>query len=306
MADNVTIPTTGSGTATPVIATDDVGSVHFQKIKINLGGDGVDSGSMASGAGAVGATVPRFTLASDDPAVTSLAIIDDWDESDRAKVNIIVGQAGVAGGAGAVGATVQRMTLASDDPAVTALQIMDDWDNGASDGASVSGDVAHDSADAGEPVKVGHKAIAHGTNPTAVTANDRTNWYANRHGIPFVLGGHPNAITLEAEYTAAQTNAAIITISTGSKIIVTQALMDADNANSVDVGFRVGFATATTPTTTGVVLTHPGVPKGGGVSRGNGSGIIGIGADDEDLRITSEVPTSGAIRVNITYFTIDS
>jgi len=39
--------------------------------------------------------------------------------------------------------------------ALTALQIMDDWDNAASDGASVSGDVAHDSADAGEPVKIG-------------------------------------------------------------------------------------------------------------------------------------------------------
>jgi hypothetical protein len=58
-------------------------------------------------------------------AATSLAILDDWDESDRAKVNLIVGQAGVAAGAGAVGATVQRITLASDDPAVTALQILD-------------------------------------------------------------------------------------------------------------------------------------------------------------------------------------
>jgi hypothetical protein len=51
-------------------------------------------------------------------AATSLAVIDDWDETDRAKVNIIVGQAGVAAGAGAVGSTVQRVTLASDDPLV--------------------------------------------------------------------------------------------------------------------------------------------------------------------------------------------
>jgi hypothetical protein len=72
--------------------------------------------------------VPRFTLASDDPAVTSLAILDDWDETDRCKVNIIAGQAGIAAGAGAVGVTVPRFTLASDDPAVTALQIIDDWD----------------------------------------------------------------------------------------------------------------------------------------------------------------------------------
>lgn len=72
----------------------------------------------------------------DTGAATSLAIMDDWDESDRAKVNPIVGQAGVAAGAGAVGATVQRTTLASDDPAVAALQIMDDWDE--SDRAKVN------------------------------------------------------------------------------------------------------------------------------------------------------------------------
>lgn len=59
-------------------------------------------------------------------ATTALQIIDDWDETDRAKVNLIVGQAGVAAGAGAVGATTQRATLASDDPAVVALQLLDD------------------------------------------------------------------------------------------------------------------------------------------------------------------------------------
>lgn len=61
-------------------------------------------------------------------AAGSLAVIDDWDESDRAKVNPIVGQAGVAAGAGAVSATVQRVTHASDDPVTTSVQIMDDWD----------------------------------------------------------------------------------------------------------------------------------------------------------------------------------
>lgn len=61
------------------------------------------------------------------PAIkTAVEIMDDWDESDRAKVNPIVGQAGVAAGAGAVGATVQRVTLASDDPAVASLSTLDD------------------------------------------------------------------------------------------------------------------------------------------------------------------------------------
>ena len=60
-----------------------------------------------------------------DAITASLAIMDDWDESDRAKVNVIVGQAGIAAGAGAVGVTVPRVTLASDDPAVVSLQLLD-------------------------------------------------------------------------------------------------------------------------------------------------------------------------------------
>lgn len=61
-------------------------------------------------------------------AAASLSVLDDWDESDRAKANIIVGQAGVTAGAGAVAANTPRVTHASDDPVTTALQIMDDWD----------------------------------------------------------------------------------------------------------------------------------------------------------------------------------
>jgi hypothetical protein len=159
---------------------------------------------------------------------------------------------------------------------------------------SQQGDVAHDAADgSSRPVKVGHKAIAHGTNPTAVAAADRTDSYANRAGIPFVIGGHPNVVTVRANYTAAQTNAAVVTIATGLKIVVTRCSVTADNANSVDVQVRIGFATATTPTTTGVV-------------EGNGSGILGVGADDEDLRITSQVPTGGSIDVVVSYYTIES
>ena len=66
------------------------------------------------GAGAVTAQTPRTTLASDDPAVASLSVMDDWDESDRAKVNPIAGQAGVQGGSGVVTALTQRTCLATD------------------------------------------------------------------------------------------------------------------------------------------------------------------------------------------------
>lgn len=107
------------------------------KVNIVVGQAGV-----SAGAGPVAANTPRVTHASDDPAVALLTtidadtsgilvaaqIMDDWDESDRAKVNIIVGQAGITGGAGAVALNTPRVTHASDDPAVTALQIIDDWD----------------------------------------------------------------------------------------------------------------------------------------------------------------------------------
>lgn len=271
MADNVTLDIMSGGDS---CAADDIAGIKFQRIKLVHGADGVNDGDVSTA----------------NPLPTRLYF----------------GTVAASVGAGAVGTGVQRITLASDDPAVAALQIMDDWDNAASDGASVSGDVAHDAADAGEPVKIGYKAIAHGANPTAVAENDRTNGYANRHGIPFVMGGHPNIVTLEAAYTAAQTDAAIITAGAGTKIVVTNIQILADNANTVDVGARVGFGAANTPTTTGVVATHPGIAPGSGISRGDGSGIIGIGADGEDLRITSEVPTGGSIRVLVSYYTIES
>lgn len=172
---------------------------------------------------------------------------------------------------------------------------------------TVSGNVAHDGIDAGAPIKVGMKAISHGANPIAVAANDRTDAYANIHGVQFVMGGHPNIITTEWEFAATGTsNNALITVAGGTKIVITQCQAVCDNANTVDVGVRVGFGAANTPTTTGVILTHPGIAAGSGVSRGDGSGILGVGADGDDVRVTSESPTSGALRILISYFTIES
>ncbi len=170
----------------------------------------------------------------------------------------------------------------------------------------VGGGVAHDGVDSGNPVKIGAKAIAHGTNPTAVAAGDRTDLYANRHGIPFVINGHPNVQTLRVNYTAAQTDAAIISVSPGTKIAVLKVSVLADKANTVDVQARIGFGATVTPTGAGVILTHPGIAAGSGVIEGNGGSLIGVGADGEDLRITSEVPTTGSIDVLVTYYTIES
>ncbi len=53
------------------------------------------------------------TLAEQQTQTASLSVLDDWDESDRAKVNLIVGQAGIAAGVGATGVTVPRVVQAN-------------------------------------------------------------------------------------------------------------------------------------------------------------------------------------------------
>lgn len=82
----------------------------------------VAGATITAGAGAVAAGTPRMTLASNDPAVTALEIIDDWDEANRAAVNLIAGQVAIAGGAGINAANVVRVTVATDD------EINDDLD----------------------------------------------------------------------------------------------------------------------------------------------------------------------------------
>lgn len=79
--------------------------------KVSLGADvvAVSATSLPLPTGAA-------TLAEQQTQTASLSVIDDWDESDRAKVNPIVGQAGVAAGTGVDGATVQRVTLATNVP----------------------------------------------------------------------------------------------------------------------------------------------------------------------------------------------
>ena len=99
----------------------------------------------------------------------------------------------IAGTVTIAGAVTNAGTFAVQEngPALTALQIMDDWDNAASDGASVSGDVAHDAADAGEPVKLGAKAESGLSGITLVADGDRTNLHAGLDGV-LIVRPHTN------------------------------------------------------------------------------------------------------------------
>lgn len=175
----------------------------------------------------------------------------------------------------------------------------------------VVGNRDHDAVDAGEVVSAGGVAVAHGADPTAVAAADRVRHIYNRDGVPFVIGGHPNILTASINVTdadGAQTDAALITVSAGTIIIVTAIDVNTDNANTGDVAIRVGFGAANTPAVdaAGLLISAGGLDGGTGMVKGNGSGIMGIGGDGVDLRLTCEDPVAGDITVVATYYLIES
>lgn len=178
----------------------------------------------------------------------------------------------------------------------------------------VVGNIAHDGVDAGNPLRMGATAIAHGTNPAAVAAADRTTLYANRAGIPFSIGGHPNLQSAEYFTSGAITDDNILpTIAGGTKYVITSISVTCSAANVTTPSVRIGFGTANVPSqgatnadaVTKMVLSHPGIPAGSGIVKGNGSGIVGIGGDGEELRITCTTPTTSMI-VQVDYYTIES
>lgn len=156
-------------------------------------------------------------------------------------------------------------------------------------------------------------ARAHGANPTAASAGADVGIIANRHGVPFVIGGHPNIISRShtvADSDGAQTDAALVTISTGSKIVVTQISAICDANNTTNIVVRIGFGTTNVPTPslagTNGLLIDGVFGSGSGQQKGSGSSIIAVGADNEDLRLTCGDPVGGNLYVQYSYFTIES
>lgn len=165
-----------------------------------------------------------------------------------------------------------------------------------------------------DKVAVAHTAWSHGSNPSNASHASKVDAIANVHGIPFMIGGHPNVVTKEWEFTDAmgsQSNLALVNISSGSKIIITQLMVTAHNANTTQVDVRIGFGNTTLASmATGgankIVFSHPGIPAGGGAVRGDGSGIVGVGSDADDLLLYNSDPIGGSIRIVASYYTIPS
>jgi hypothetical protein len=89
LSDNV-VANAGSGGST--FATDDIGGVHYPRSKVVWGADGAVNDTSAAApmpvvqTGTPGLPTGAATEATLAAAAASLSVLDDWDESDRAKV----------------------------------------------------------------------------------------------------------------------------------------------------------------------------------------------------------------------------
>ena len=93
-----------------------INAVEIDTGDIDLNTDGLE--------GLITATNALLTTidADTDAIKTAVEVMDDWDETNRAAVNVIPGQVGVAADEGASDALTQRVVSASDDPGVEVLE----------------------------------------------------------------------------------------------------------------------------------------------------------------------------------------
>lgn len=216
MADNVTLPGTGID-----VAADDVSSVFFQKVKLDVGGDGVSVPAVSGHGTATGAL--RVELPTDGTGViatvgtiTNAVHVDDnsgsltvdapvatpvyvrLSDGSAAISTLPVSLASVPSHAVTQSGTwtVQPGNTANTtawkvDASSVPVPITDNSgsltvDNNGTFAVQASGSVAHDGVDSGNPVKFGLKAETSPKGITLVSDGDRTDAYGDADGLQMV------------------------------------------------------------------------------------------------------------------------
>ena len=129
--------------------------------------------------------------------------------------------------------------------------------------------------------------------------------------VPCHIGGTQDVIcrtTSIADSDGAQTDLNLLaaTVASGTQVVITQLWVKADKDNTTNVAATIGFGAANVPAasaagTSGLIVDED-VGPGEGHHFGNGSGIIAVGASDEELRMTCGDPVGGRFTVGVTYF----
>lgn len=160
------------------------------------------------------------------------------------------------------------------------------------------GNVAHDVADSGNPVKIGGIAKNYGSLPTAVTDADRVNRIHDRYGAAFVQNGSPYVRSYNAAYTTTQSSTAMLTAAANESIRLYGMIITLSYQTQALVDVTIGYGTVSTPSTDAVVFDNPGMVAG--TYPITFPGAI-CGASGEDLRITASEPTGGQLSIIILY-----
>lgn len=139
------------------------------------------------------------------------------------------------------------------------------------------------------------------------TASQSITVSPTRGGLNVTPAGYTSAVAWGSSVNLAVTNSAMITVAAGTRIVLHRANFLCGSTVSVAVTVSLGFATATLPTT-GAGLVWAGMVTGASAFQGiqDGTGfpnVLGVGASDEDLRLTMTVPTGGACTLSLTYST---
>ena len=161
-----------------------------------------DGGNAITVDGTVTANLGTTDNAVLDAIAASLAVLDDWDDSNYANVNANIAGTDIVGGAGAVASGVQRVTLASDDPAVTSLGNLDN---------AVDGNYLNVNMNlAGSDAQAGEGTISATTQRVTIATDD--------DGVAHLATIAGDTTSVDGKITACNTGAVVLAASDGTDI----------------------------------------------------------------------------------------
>ena len=243
MADNTVLNT---GTGGDTIATDDIGGVKYQRVKVTHGADGSSTDTSAAAPLPVDASGNAVPVTDNGGSLT----VDGTVTANTGTGYPTVYTVDAIAPSGADG----LLTLVEHDAVLTTVAEADgDWIHlrGNSRGAlwveiddsshvnvtanACTGNSNHDAVDGGNPVKIGFKAKAQdATDPGSVAENDRTDGYADLNGRQYVNVAHPNLWSDNNNYSSAQTNTSIVAAPGASlSLYITDITFSADTAGNI-------------------------------------------------------------------------